>query len=95
MREDAERKADSDFFYVEKIFLRRSVSEEEEEEERSLRKSSTAVRREEEFFNHCKERPREARAYPVGSSLIIAKNDLKRHARTLSGDATGGREESV
>ena len=21
---------------------------------------------EEEFFNHCKERPREARAYPVG-----------------------------
>ena len=42
-----------------------------------------------------KETPYPTRGRVIGrrrrrrSSLIIAKNDLKRHARTLSGDATG------
>ena len=32
----------------------------------SVRRKEEEEEEEEEFFNHCKERPKEARAYPVG-----------------------------
>ena len=45
---------------------------------------------EEEFFNHCKERPREARAYPVGwASFHELFSCLTRRLLHLS----GGRDE--